>query len=358
MHHAKALLRELSCDPELELLPGINCQLCQSLYDPTVKNKLSAHAIFYITQDSNCTLQLGSRVAHILEARILALDEKHPHSRLLVGPDGKCAIDKAIYTNFRLFRLLYNCKMDAPAPLRPVYGSSTILQHHLVCSYPEMQPQGARPFAIRVPDASASYARAPTVAIMNIVRRPQGRQAAPPAPPAWRQSEMDAILASLRSNALLAEILGVSRVELAGVYPAQDGKTCSIHIHEGCSPVCPFQGSPHKHNHLYVLYDHARRRCSLRCHNADCRMKLENNAVDKIRWQIFINSSDDAHSSAADVINTSSLHSRRSCIQWDDKYTGESMKEYPLHPRLLVVCAQMGVGESPGRRGEATPSPD
>jgi hypothetical protein len=46
-------------------------------------------------------------------------------------------VDTSVYTNFRLFRMLGNCKIGKPFPLQPCRGSSASTADHLVSASPE-----------------------------------------------------------------------------------------------------------------------------------------------------------------------------------------------------------------------------
>jgi hypothetical protein len=41
-----------------------------------------------------------------------------------------------------------------------------------------------------------------------------------------------------------------------------------------------------------------------------------------------------------------SMHSRQHVVRWSDDYCEEKMRPYPADKRLIVVRANMGIGES------------
>lgn len=126
MRRLKAFLSEVQDDQGCELMPGKNCQLCQSLYDI----KFSAHVVVYLPE---FTWQRTLMVAYTLNAQLVCLPDSESDRKLLVytkANEEVSLVDLSIYNPGRCFRMLYNCKLMSPSPLKPTLGSSSRIARH------------------------------------------------------------------------------------------------------------------------------------------------------------------------------------------------------------------------------------
>ena len=179
-----------------------------------------------------------------------------------------------------------------------------------------------------------------------------------------------AVKTSLCADDDLRQVLRVERVKLGGAYPSDSGLSSLIHIDRCCQPTCPYKGAPHAHNNVYVRYRPASATafatCRLRCYDEACQAKLTKDKAAAFDWAVsfatdasgavsaslrrvsgFAVRIDDntAINAAADLIHSSTLHSRRDVIPWAEVYNAPQMRPYPLDKWLVIACAGMGVGE-------------
>ena len=348
----------------LELVPGKNCQVCESVYNDEKDDKFSTHVVVYA---DGATWELSSKVAHTLEAILVCLPPSDADFPLLVYTDRDDAttsiIDLDIYGNGRCFRMLYNCKLKRPSPLLPILGSSTRVRDHLVNAYPELQPptgiDGGDDLVRLDPNAVVRHAASLAVSLVapdagssvqgELLRRlrPSGggtSQAGQAVVANWHTRELDDVRTMLLGHAGLAAELRIPAVSFEREYTLSRN-LMRFQISQAAGPRCPYAGRVHSGNHCFMQYDHALQLCTLGCYDEACKGRLSRGEVEEIQLHVPAASRRAAITAAIDVTQQRDLHTRQHLVRWAEVYDEREMRPYPLDERLILVRANMGAGE-------------
>jgi hypothetical protein len=298
-------------------VPGSNCQVSQATSDV----KTSVHAVFNV--------RVASVVAHRYLAKRLAFvvvdnPEEYP---ALLGSDGKCVIDLAIYTKFRSFRMLGMVKLGKKYPLQPCMGSSTALADHLVGYYPSMHTDG------KLVDLPApTNVEAPLILACRSQERVQ--RVATRSVPITQFAAFEKTLNSW---------LSVTDTFPAGVRIAAvtETKYClSVRLHKQCCAACPYAKRRHRSNNLYLNVALDWTRAEVQCFDQACR-----GCIDKDGALLLLPNATNNTGYDSSHAGTGGMHSQVGNVQWDERYNEPTMRPLPVRP-IVCVRAGMGIGKT------------
>ena len=336
-----------------ELVPGKNCQICESIYD----NKFSTHVVVYAP---GTTWALSAQVATTLNAILVHIPPSHSDHPLLVYKDaaGKIAsvIDITIYGKGRCFRMMNMCKLKTPlSPLTPINGSSNRVVDHLVNDYPTtiidashtscaIDWSAIATLATTLPNTLSASANK-----LVQVRRTVGisvRTDRPVVVADWQPSHINYVRNMLIHHEGLA-------LELHTTSPLSfdNERLLSRRLYRftlsknSTSPWCPYGKRVHKSNNCFVDYNHDWQTCFLGCFDNDCMDKIKSGACPEFQLPVPTMSQQSAITAAIDATHQCDLHTRQHLVQWAQSYSDREMRPYPLDERLIVVRANTGVGE-------------
>lgn len=286
---------------------GVNSHACES----TREGKTSIHVVTTVYMQS---VNLHSALAQQLSTSI-RLSNSYP---ALIKQSGDCIVDKSVYCNFRLFRMMYMDKHGLGIPLQPIAPSSTVIGDHLVRFYPGWTKEPSCKITVLPGMAIPRHLKSKTTS-RRMFENSQDPQALAQA------SEM------FSANKALLSVLKVSSINIQYIRE-QEGRTFYV-INHNTGATCPYANRIHGSNHLYLHMTGSAVR--LRCHAEDCRF-CESFAVDHDGRDM---------SKIYDSVNNESLHPQRDNITWGERYNEPSMRPLPLCP-ITCVRAGMGTGKT------------
>jgi hypothetical protein len=137
-------------------------------------------------------------------------------------------------------------------------------------------------------------------------------------------------------------------------------------IDNNCSPRCPYAARCHGSNHIYMVYNQSKQQATLRCHHPECAKRISSGEVEQFQWPVYLPAT--ALAAAVDAAQPATMHSRQHLVRWAEDYDdGEpapplandsddeedaprtpsgGMRPFPAAPRLMVIRANMGIGEA------------
>jgi hypothetical protein len=316
---ASTVLREefaMEFSPE----PGVNCQVAKA----TTAVKTSLHAVFDI--------RVASVAAHRFLAERLAavaLDKADAYPALVfTGADKvkKCVIDRAIYTMFRSFRMLYMVKLGKDNALMPFAGSSIDMRDHLVGYYPSLH------------DGKLADLPAPTDLQQPLIKACRGAERVTRVPvtvvPSGKHQEIETALNAWTS----VQEMFPGGVRVAAVTESPYGRT--VRIHKLCGAQCPYAKRPHKSNNLYLKVALDWTKAEVKCFDEDCQMTIEGEG-----GMLLFPDANNNNGFDSTHAGTGGMHSQADNVVWDERYDEPSMRALPVKP-IVCVRANMGIGKT------------
>jgi Origin of replication binding protein len=296
-------------------VPGETCQVSDSSTDC----KLSLHV----------KLDVGMRSVH--DNKRLALwmidevlrSDAYPE---LIDANSKTGtvIDLDIYTNWRQFRMLYQAKLYTNRFKLPAFGSSRDVKEHLWRFHPghtreplwwaDLPAETTKKATLSIARAAAAHKKTPGHEVKN---------------------RMDSLVEKTRYfngiEALKKVMSGP--VDVMAIKRLTDGRDATVHTLRDA--VCPYKGSKHSNNHVYLLTHAGSSDIHVRCHNEKCK--------ECPQWNIHDYSAVDTP--WYDEVCLDGMHQQAANIEWAEDYDEPEMRDLPVE-RIVMVRAGMGTGKT------------
>lgn len=259
-------------------------------------------------------------------------------------------IDKAVYANFRCYRMLYSAKWksDGAGASVPFGHSSHDIADHLVLVHSDIESKGVcvvNGKNLQVPenhiDIEADYSKIDQVHIKEeiVPDVDAASEASMDITPNMTLAHLDSLETSIKTSPTIMRLLGAN-IRFKYSY----FKSPSVYIFaidKQCMCTCPYAQRVHSNNRSYLEYHFKHSILKYKCFNeTDCAEKQKSGLI-----MFHIRKESDTLHRLVKLSDIKSLHCKQKIIQWNEKYDHDTMLPYPLKP-ITCIRGNMGAAKT------------
>ena len=327
---------EEDCEITLKLEEGVNYQVAQSCR----KDKFSVHLKVDVVFANVVLLK-----QFVTNLRGMVRDRQEwteMFQYVKTKSDGSTVpdviIDNAVYKNGQLYRLLYSSKLSKGYPLLPYGKSSTEIKDHMVVYHPDNDRRPPWVRSVRTMQSSTPIS-IPTKPSITLTRMPEVEFTSLNAISEIPHEQVKNVCRFIENDRAIQDFIG-GKFALSYKYPRKGGKKLILLIDHKDGHRCKYAGRCHKSNHDFFEYHHPSQIVQYKCFDEDCIKDWSANGT-----YCFKVPTDLDGSSFVSHNTLHTIHDKGEIVKWDESYSLDRMKPYPLLP-LVVVMAQMGLGKT------------